>query len=262
MLELSDVACGYEDFDVLHDISFSLKKGEKLAILGANGSGKSTLIKAILGQIPYRGSIVFMKEDLSHFSTSKCMALMAYVPQNFVSPFDISVFDTVLQGRKYALSLGQHYQTDHEEKVWQAIASVGVNHLYDKAFRYLSTGERQLVLIARAIAQEAQLVILDEPFYNLDIRSQTRLQEVIGKLSSKECCVLLATHSAEHALSLCDKVVWIDNQNIIAQGAPETVCHGKYFHKIYGITTQMVVDRRGTKHLVVLGRESAKQYAS
>lgn len=262
MLELSDVACGYEDFNVLRDISFSLNKGENLAILGANGSGKSTLIKAILGQIPYRGSIVFMKEDLSTFSTSKCMALMAYVPQNSVSPFDISVFDTVLQGRKYALSLGQHYQTDHEEKVWQAIASVGVNHLYDKAFRYLSTGERQLVLIARAIAQEAQLIILDEPFYNLDIRSQARLQEVIGKLSHKECSMLLATHSAEHALSLCDKVVWIDNQNIIAQGVPEAVCHGKHFHKIYGITTQMFVDRRGTKHLVALGRESVKQYAS
>lgn len=262
MLELNNVTCGYEDFIVLNTISFSLKAGENLAVLGANGSGKSTLIKAIIGQIPYHGSIFFMNEDLENFSASKCMALMAYVPQNSVSPFDISVFDTVLQGRKYALSLGLQYQTNHEEKAWQAMSSVGITHLHSKTFRYLSNGERHLVLIARAIAQEAQLIILDEPFFNLDIQSQTRLQDVIGKLSQQGTSLLLATHSAEHALSLCDKVVWIDNQNIIAQGAPEAVCHVKHFHKIYGVSTQRLHDLRETRPLSVVGEEPTKQYAS
>ncbi|MDD3343556.1 MAG: ABC transporter ATP-binding protein [Sulfurospirillaceae bacterium] len=167
MLEVVNVSCGYSDEIILNNISFSLKRGEAMAILGANGSGKSTLIKAILGQIPYQGAITVQGEDLINLSSSKCMAMIAYVPQNSVLPTDITVFEAVFQGRKFAISLGVEYATNHHDTVWQALTSVGIRHLHHKVFRYLSSGEKQLVLIAKAIAQEAHFIVLDEPLFNL-----------------------------------------------------------------------------------------------
>jgi len=253
MLRLEEVSCSYGTTTVLNDVGFHVKAGEILSLLGANGRGKSTLLKAIVGLLPYKGKVYIQGTDAKYLSTSKRAALLAYVPQSTFVPFDFSVLDIVLTGRFHAASFGLSYTKKDKEIAWLALKRMGISGFENRIYRTLSGGEQQLVLIARALAQQSTLIVLDEPVTGLDLGNQMRLLDTLQTLAQEGYAIVQTTHYPDHALRISDTVVWIHEGKVLDCGMPESVISTSRIHAIYGVESQMVVDLRGTRHLLPLG---------
>jgi len=253
MLTLKNITCSYGIKIVLKDINFHVKKGNIVSILGANGSGKSTLLKAILGLISYVGNIWIQGREAETLGSSQRASMIAYVPQTTLIPFDFSVLDIVLTGRFHTSSFGIGYPQKDKDIAICALERIGIEALKDRVYRHLSGGERQLVLIARALAQQSNLIVMDEPVTGLDLGNQMRLLDIMQELSSDGYTILQTTHYPDHALSISDSVAWINENEIIAYGMPESVINVSRIRNIYGIESQIVIDARGMRHLLPLG---------
>ncbi|MBE0495181.1 MAG: ABC transporter ATP-binding protein [Campylobacterales bacterium] len=253
MLRLEGVSCGYGETTVLSEVGFHVKKGEILSLLGANGSGKSTLLKAIVGLLPYKGKIHIQESEAKHLRAKKRAALLAYVPQSTFVPFDFSVLDIVLTGRFHAASFGLSYTKKDKEIARASLERAGIAHFENRIYRTLSGGERQLVLIARALAQQSALIVMDEPVTGLDLGNQMRLLDTLQTLTQEGYAIVQTTHHPDHALRISDAVVWIHEGKVLDYGMPESVINANRIHAIYGVESQVVIDLRGTRHLLPLG---------
>ncbi|MDR2097104.1 MAG: ABC transporter ATP-binding protein, partial [Spirochaetaceae bacterium] len=201
LLDVRSLDFSYGERQILKNIVFSLEKEEFLAVLGPNGVGKSTLFRCILGlERRYSGSILLDNEDIRRKSPRVMARHIAYVPQTHYPSFNYSVMDMVLmgtaaQGREWAgPDAGQKRNAE------EALARLGIDWASGRDFARLSGGERQLVLIARALAQKARLLVMDEPTANLDYGNQIRVLLQIKNLSDQGCGVIMSTHNPEHAL--------------------------------------------------------------
>lgn len=239
---ISNLSCGYNNKEIIHDISFKINEGEVLSILGANGSGKSTLLKAIVGILPYRGDISYANENLELFSVKKRASLLAYVPQSSTIPFDFSVLEIVLMGRFHSSVSYLGYSKQDKIKAFEALEEVDIKNFATRTFRNLSGGERQLVLIARALAQRSKIIIMDEPVTGLDFGNQMRLLELIRKLSQDGKIIIQTTHYPDHALRISDQVLWLDRGNILAFGSPKEVITQEKIYDIYKVKAKLIHD--------------------
>lgn len=222
--------------EVLKNVSFTLRKGEVLCLLGSNGTGKTTLMKCLLGLLhPESGEAMLMGDDILRMTAKKRARMMAYVPQSSALNFPYTVREAVMMGRLPHLGFGSSPAAKDYEETDATLAEMGISDLAGRYFQQLSGGEKQLVMIARALAQRAHLLILDEPTSNLDFFNQARTLKLIRKLAQQGNTVLLTTHSPDQAFLISDQVVMIKNGSVFACGHPDDTITDENLSGLYGL---------------------------
>ena len=249
-LSVQNLSFAYGERQVLSDISFTLEKGEFLSVLGPNGVGKSTLFKCILGLLHgYSGNITSGGEALSAMSKRELSRRIAYIPQINKPAFGYTVLDMVLMGTTRQLS---PFAQPHRAQVMQAMEAlkrVGAEHLSERDFTHLSGGEQQLVLIARAIAQQANILVMDEPTSALDYGNQLRVLKLVRELASEGYAVLLSTHNPQHALTFATRILALSGGRVAAFGKPQDVLTREIVSSLYGVDVTFA-DTEGGRVLV------------
>jgi len=221
----------YGETPVLKDISFSAHRGGIVSLLGPNGSGKSTLIKLLLGIYrPSSGCVFFEGKPLSRIAPRELAKRIAYVPQTHRMAFAYSVLEVVLMGRTPHRPFFSRYSREDVEIALHSLDRLSISHLRDRSYTEVSGGERQLTLIARALTQGADMLVMDEPANGLDFGNQIRLLDQIANLARDGYTFIKSTHFPDHALWIADRVVMLRDGCVIADGSPndvmdeETVC--------------------------------------
>ena len=239
---------------VLEDISFQVDGGEFVSVLGPNGVGKSTLFRCILGSLDrYSGTIRVDGTDIRQLSQREMSRHIAYIPQTHRPTFGYTVLDTVLMGTTRQLSAFQHPGKAQIELAEQAMERVGIPHLRQRNFAHLSGGGQQLVLVARAIAQQADILVMDEPTSALDYGNQLRILQQVQQLSREGYTVLLSTHNPQHTLTFSDRVLALHKGQLIADGAASEVLTPVLMKTLYGIEVQFLETAAGRVMVPVMG---------
>ena len=240
-IEVKNLSFSYGDRPVLHDISFSVGKGEFLSILGPNGVGKSTLFRCVLGLLSgYTGQVLVDGVDARSFSVREAARHIAYIPQSSHPVFNYSVFDIVLMGRTSGLSTFRSPgRKDTEQCLW-ALEKIGISHLRDRCFHRLSGGEQQLVLIARALVQNAPILMLDEPTANLDFGNQLLVLEQARSLAREGYTVIQTTHHPEQSYMFSDRILAIQKGRVLTEGKPSQVLTEETIRSLYGVDVDVV----------------------
>ena len=240
-IEVKNLSFSYGDRPVLHDISFKVDKGEFLSILGPNGVGKSTLFRCVLGLLSgYSGQVLVDGVDARSFSVREAARHIAYIPQSSHPIFNYSVFDIVLMGRASGLSTFRSPGKKDKEICRWAMEKVGITCLKDRCFHRLSGGEQQLVLIARALVQNAPVLMLDEPTANLDFGNQLLVLEQARNLAREGYTVIQTTHHPEQSYMYSDRVLTIQQGRVLAEGPPEEILTEETIRALYGVDVEVI----------------------
>jgi iron complex transport system ATP-binding protein len=231
----------------LEDISFTVTSGEVLVLLGPNGCGKTTLLKCVNALLrPSSGEIVVVGKNVKDLSRAELAKLIGFVPQTHSPPFPYTVLDVVLMGRASHMSIFQQPSSSDYALSERAMDLVGILHMKDRIYTQISGGERQLALIARAIAQEPKVLLLDEPTAHLDFRNQLVVLRMVRRVARERGLgVIMSLHDPNHALSFSDKVVLIGNGRICAEGKPLEVIRPETIRDVYGIETRILAYEGG-----------------
>ena len=221
LLQADNITFGYSTRTVLHDVSFTIRKGEIVSLLGPNGWGKTTLLKVLLGlHHPKQGGAVrFEGRELSSINRKILARRIAYVPQFHRASFAYRVLDVVLMGRMPHKPFFARFSRDDLRLAREALEKLSILHLEDRPYTEISGGERQLALIARAMTQGAHTFIFDEPANGLDYGNQIRLLEELVNLSSEGYTFIKSTHFPDHALWVADRVLMMNRGKIVLDKA-------------------------------------------
>jgi iron complex transport system ATP-binding protein len=240
-LEAKQLDFGYGDKRVGSGVSLSLEAGEVLCLLGPNGSGKTTLFKTMLGLLPAQGGTVLVDDvDLRSRARAEVARLVSYVPQAHAAFFPFTVEEVVLMGRTAHLGVFSSPSKRDREAALAAIARMQIGHLADSVYTRISGGERQLTLIARALAQDARIIVMDEPTANLDFGNQVRVLQHIQSLAQSGIGVLLSTHDPDHAFICAHRVAMLHEGHLARLGAPSTTITPYTLREIYGVEVAVV----------------------
>jgi len=240
-IEVKNLSFSYADRPVLHDICFSVGRGEFLSILGPNGVGKSTLFRCILGLLSgYTGQVLIDGVDARRFSVRETARHIAYIPQSSHPAFNYSVFDIILMGRTSGLSTFRSPKKEDTQLCRWAMDKVGITHLAERCFHRLSGGEQQLALIARALVQKAPVLMLDEPTANLDFGNQLLVLEQARNLAAEGYTVIQTTHHPEQSYMFSDRILAIQSGRVLADGKPEAVLTEENIHALYHVDVDVV----------------------
>ncbi len=242
MLEICNAEFSYNGKEkIFENINLSIENKDVLCILGPNGTGKSTLIKCMNGLLKLNSGNIFLNdEDIYSLNNTELAKIIGYIPQSHNSTFAFSVFDVVLMGRAPHLTVTSSPGEKDFKIADKALESLGIFHLKDKTYTEISGGERQLVLLARVLAQEPKLLLLDEPTSHLDFGNQIRTLEVINRLSKRGLSVIMTSHYPDHAFLSSNKVAIMNNGSIMAMGSPEEVITEKNMREAYGIDVKVM----------------------
>lgn len=236
---------------ILDDITISLKSGEIVALLGANGAGKSTLFRILLGFLkPERGEVRLGGEPLADFSRRALAQRIAYVPQAHVAPFPYKVHDVVLLGRLAEMGIFRAPQAADHRAVDEVLERLAITHLATRPYTEISGGERQLTLIARALAQGAGILILDEPMTGLDYGYQVRLLHHLVDLAGSGHSILFSTHNPEHAVRVATRIVVLRDGAIMADGPPAQIITPSLIRALYGVAVSTLLNVEGQMVIV------------
>ena len=237
-LEVKGLTFSYGEKDTIKDVSIQVRKGEFVGLIGPNGSGKSTVLKNVYrGLIPDQGSILLDGENLLKMSYRKSAQKMAVVGQENEVPFDFSVEEIVAMGRSPHKKIFDIDNAHDKEIVHHALEHVGMERMAKKNYLNLSGGEKQRVIIARAIAQESDFMILDEPTNHLDISYQMQVFDFIKRLN---VTVLSAIHDLNLAALYCDRIYVLKKGKIVLCGTPEEVLTPEHIYDIYGTSSSVI----------------------
>lgn len=240
-LSLRQVSLGYADNKVVQEASLSLKQGEIYCLLGGNGCGKSTLLRTIAGVLPpLAGRVELAGKPLARWSVRERAKLIGWVPQQHATPFAYSVLDMVMMGSSAELGLFAVPGLSLRKRAQEALNMLGAGRLATRSYPTLSGGERQLVLLARALVQRPQLMLLDEPAASLDFGHQIALLEKVRELKNSGMTLLMATHHPLHALAIADNVIFITPHGEVRQGAPQKMLTSDSLAELYRVSPQEI----------------------
>mgnify|MGYP001661515206 CR=1 FL=1 len=235
-IEVKNLRFRYGARPVIGDVSFTAEKGELLAVLGPNGVGKSTLFRCLLGFLkPVGGEILVDGKELGAYSRRELAKKIAYIPQSHSPAFDHTVLDNVLMGMTAQLGVFEQPGQAQREKALQMLRALGIEKLADRGCMKISGGERQLMLLARALVQDASMLIMDEPTANLDYGNSCRVMERVKKLGQTGYTIIFSTHDPNQAFSYATKVLALKDGGVMAVGAPEAVLTEDVLSRLYGI---------------------------
>ena len=233
MIVAEGLRFGYDGRSVLHDVGFEAAPGRVLGLLGPNGSGKTTALRLLYGSLrPAAGRVSVAGRPLTTLRPREIARRIAVVVQETEADTILTVREMVTLGRLPRLRTFQRTGPEDRRAVDAALARVGATHLAPRAFADLSGGERQRVLVARALAQEADFLLLDEPTNHLDIRYQ---HEVLGLVREVATSAVVVLHDLNLAARYCDDLVLLDRGRVAAAGTPESVLDPAVLERVYGI---------------------------
>jgi iron complex transport system ATP-binding protein len=239
-LEARRLGFGYRGRRVGSEVSLALEGGEVLCLLGPNGSGKTTLFKTLLGLLPaHEGQVLMGGVDLRLKKRGEIARLVSYVPQAHTAFFPFTVREVVLMGRTAHLGVFSSPSRHDREVAMAAIERMGLGALADAIYTRISGGERQLSLVARALAQEARIVVMDEPTANLDFGNQVKVLERVLALAREGMSVLLSTHDPDHAFLCADRVALLRGGALLGVGAPDTALTEDALRELYGVAVHI-----------------------
>ena len=240
-LEARDLAIGYRGHLVGRDIALTLRPGEILCLLGPNGAGKTTLFRTLLGLQPSLGGAVLIDgKPLSELAPAEIARRLAYVPQAHVTEFSYSVLDVVLMGRTARLKAFSSPGRADERIALEKLAGLGIGELAQHDYTRVSGGQRPLALIARALAQEAPILVLDEPTASLDFGNQALVMARIRDLARQDFGIVLSTHDPDQALLVATRVAIIAEGGLRAIGPATEVVTAETLSAIY--RTEVLVE--------------------
>ena len=241
MLAARSLAFGFTSREVGRDVDFTLASGESLAILGANGAGKSTLLRTLLGVLPPRAGHVEIDDvPIASLSASARATRIAYVAQQHTPAYAFTVLESVLMGRAAHLGVFARPGRIDRERAHAALAALGIDALASRPITELSGGERQLAMIARALAQQAPILILDEPTANLDFGHRARVLAELDRLRNAGMTIVFATHEPEHALAHADRALLLADGRPLAFDAPELALTASNIERLYATRVRLV----------------------
>jgi iron complex transport system ATP-binding protein len=246
ILAATDIICRRRGRVVLNRVSVRVAAGELLGLVGANGAGKSSLLEALAGQLAVEGGSIRLEDrDLRTYTGKALARVISVVPQQLPSAGTFTVDDVTLMGRYPYLSSFQA-ETARDRRITRlALRHAGVLHLRERQVSTLSGGERQLVFIARALAQDPQVLLLDEPTANLDWPHETRLFRLIAHLTGRGVAVVAAIHDLELASRHCDRLVLLEGGAIVATGTPAEVLTPKHLEAAFRVRAEVRPDPTG-----------------
>jgi iron complex transport system ATP-binding protein len=233
---------------VVDDVSFALDSGEVVCLLGANGSGKTTLFKAILGLLRLNGGRILVDgADTASWPRRRLARTLAYVPQAHIPPFPFAVRDVVLMARTAHRGVFGAPSRRDAAIAEGALETLGVSHLANARYTEISGGERQLVLIARALAQQAECLVMDEPTSNLDFGNQVRVLRKVKELAGRKLGLLMTTHFPDHAFLCASRVAVLKTGKLLAIGSPDEVLTRHRLENAYGVPVRIAEVEAGRR---------------
>ena len=261
LLKIENLRGGYGGSDIVKDISLAADEGEIVCLVGPNGCGKTTLFRLILGFITATGgNIQIDAKTTKELSTRELASLIAYVPQQHAPIFSYTSLDIVIMGRASHFSAFDAPKSIDRDAAFDALEKLNMVHLANRKYTSLSGGERQMILIARALCQAAKVIVMDEPGANLDYANQQLLMDVITDLASKGYCIIMSTHSPEHPISIGHKTLLMKQGHMVAFGKSSDVITAENLEAVYGIEMDVVTinDRYGAARSICIPVKNRK----
>ncbi len=253
-MEVKGLYFSYDVREILSNISFSVRDGEFVSVLGPNGVGKSTLFRCMLGLLtPDEGGTFVDGRDTSTMSARELAKCIAYIPQSHNPVFNYSVLDMVLMGTSAQVGRFSAPGKEQLAVAQAALHRLGIWNLHDRGYANISGGERQLVLIARAIAQQAKILVMDEPSANLDFGNKIRVMNTVKGLTKDGYTVIQSTHDPDQAYLYSDKILALYDGQVAAWGSPQETMTDALITTLYGVDVE-VCSMRGDKVRVCIPR--------
>lgn len=239
--------------DVFSGLSLEIRAGEIFCLLGPNGTGKTTLLKCLCGLLHCtHGRVLLDNRNILEMESAAVARKIGYVPQSQMPAFPFLVKDVVLMGRAPHLRTMELPSAKDMHKAYEAMKTIGIRHLAERPCTQLSGGEWQLTLLSRALAQEPQALVLDEPTSHLDVGHQIGILRVIKNLAQQGLTIIMATHFPDHALWVADRVAIVNHRHIAAQGTPEEVLTDEMLGSTYGVAMRILPAQDGSGRRVCL----------
>lgn len=254
MLEVKNLSFSYDgNHAVFHDVNFTVNKGEILSILGANGAGKSTLLNCIANLTrPQSGEIILNGQPMAKMSLRDVAFIVGYVPQVHTPAYAFSVREFTVMGRTPYIGSFASPSTKDYAIAEKALERMRIMHLCHKAYTEISGGERQQVTIARIIAQQSQLILMDEPTAHLDFGNQYRVVHMIRELAAEGYTIVITTHNPEHAIILGGKAAILDHRGQLHVGLAKDTLSAQTLSELYGIKIKTIYDQDAKRNVCVV----------
>lgn len=237
---VKDLSFSYGSREIFHGLSFEIPDGCLVNVLGPNGVGKSTLFRCILGlNQGYSGQILVNGKDLRSLSVKERAREISYIPQTHASVYDYEVLDVVLMATGNDLRMLSNPGCAQRKRAYEALERVGIADFAHRTYTQISGGEQQLVLIARAIAQNAKTIVMDEPTSALDYGNTLRVLSCVKQLAREGLSIVQSTHNPDHAFLYADKTLVLKEGRVDAFGDPRDVITSQLISDLYGIEVEV-----------------------